>query len=628
VPARAQRRSGRSGLLLAAASVAAVLIPVWSASVPAAGPRAPLAGAGVAGAAYVPDRECAGCHRALAESFAGVGMGRSFHRPTPERRIEALGDEHAFVHEASGRRYSMHADGDGLRFRRARLLPDGGETDVIELPVAWILGSGNKARTYLIANPASELYQLPIAWYTAQQSWGMAPGFDRAHHHGVQRRVTRECLFCHNAYPEPPGGGGDAWDAPDSFPQRLPEGIGCQRCHGPGSEHAARAREGAAAADLRASIVNPARLDPARRDDVCDACHLQPTAAVFGVRRVGRTDYSWRAGERLDEFVAKVDVEEEGIAREERFEINHHPYRLRQSRCFEEAGRALSCLTCHDPHRKVSADRRETHYRAACLGCHRSERATPAAGSWYHDRPDGDCVSCHMPQRRTSDVVQAVMTDHRIALPPADPAALLASRAERDPSIADVFLVGAAAAREQDRLYRLLAVLQAAPHREAAERLERLLVETGESHPEPWTALGVAQLQLGWLEQAEVSFERVLRADPDQWQALRQLAVTRSRRGDRRGAIALLERALERQPDVPELHYNRGVLLMGEDRVEEARSALERAVELRPTLAAGWAYLGIAARRSGDEGGAERAFERALAVDPGNGIVLRERAAR
>ncbi|HVS66474.1 MAG TPA: tetratricopeptide repeat protein [Thermoanaerobaculia bacterium] len=618
----AGRRETRSPAGSAALVFAIGLLP-WSSSV-----ASELA----ATARYVPDRECAGCHAELAQSFAGVGMGRSFVRPRREDLIEPLGVASQFEHAVSGRRYSMRWEGDRLVFRRSRPTTDGAEKDVLELPVDWILGSGNKARTYLFGNEAGELFQLPIAWYPPDGRWGMAPGFDRPDHVGVQRRVLRECMFCHNAYPEEPGEGSDAWDAPDRFPRHLPEGIGCQRCHGPGSEHVRAARSGGSADALRSSIVDPAELSPERRDDVCDACHLQPSVAIFGVRREGRTDNSWRPGERLDDFLAKVDVEEAGVVREERFEINHHPYRLRQSRCFLASGRALSCLTCHDPHRRITAAEDPEHFRAACLGCHQRSRdlgagAASQRDSYHANRPDRDCVSCHMPQRRTSDVVHAVMTDHRIARPPVDPAALVAPRTERDPEIEDLFLTTAAPhERREATLERLLAVLQAVPHAEAAARLEALLLEADATPERPWTVLGVAQLQLGQLDGARRSFERVLSVQPDGWLAHRQLAVTLSRLGDRAGAIERIERAIELEPLVPELHYNRGVLLLAEGRAGDARASLERAVELRPTLAEGWAYLGVIARRRGELEDAERHFARADAIDPGNGIVARERA--
>ncbi|MBW3549201.1 MAG: hypothetical protein KY452_13855, partial [Actinobacteria bacterium] len=76
---------------------------------------------------------------------------------------------------------------------------------LVEQPVDWVLGSGHTSRTYLYATPGGELYQLPLAWYSQDGGhWAMAPGFDRPDHVGLLRPVRRECMFCHNAYPDVP----------------------------------------------------------------------------------------------------------------------------------------------------------------------------------------------------------------------------------------------------------------------------------------------------------------------------------------------------------------------------------------------------------------------------------------
>ncbi len=51
------------------------------------------------------------------------------------------------------------------------------------------------------------------------------------------RRVRRECLFCHNAYPAEARIERPLRRDPFLSGTRLPEGIGCQRCHGPGAAH-------------------------------------------------------------------------------------------------------------------------------------------------------------------------------------------------------------------------------------------------------------------------------------------------------------------------------------------------------------------------------------------------------
>ncbi len=111
--------------------------------------------------------------------------------------------------------------------------------------------------------------------------------------------MRRECMFCHNAYPRV-AAGSDAGGAPQVFPHEMPEDTGCQRCHGPAAEHVEIAETDMGnMARVRMSIVNPGRLPKQLRDDVCDQCHLQPSVALAGVRRFGRGEYSYQAGQSL-----------------------------------------------------------------------------------------------------------------------------------------------------------------------------------------------------------------------------------------------------------------------------------------------------------------------------------------
>lgn len=536
---------------------------------------------------YADDAVCAGCHADRAKTYQHVGMARSFSRPRAGAFIEDF-DASPYFHERSKQYFEMRRRGDALVFRRWQVAADGTPIHLFEQQVDWILGSGNHARTYLYATPGGELYQLPIGWYAATREWRMAPGYDRADHEGVVRRVRHECMFCHNAY------GAIAEDRlsywrPQTFPAALPEGIGCQRCHGPGAKHVqTKSRE---------SIVNPARLGTKLRNDICYECHLQPTVIIAGMRKFGRDIYSFRPGQALDEYAHRIDIDEEGLPRAERFEINHHPYRLEQSRCFTESEGRLSCLTCHDPHRKVSD---AAHYRKACMSCHQTPH-----------RAAEDCTSCHMPKRRPQDVVHAVMTDHFIRRTPGGPE-LLAPRQEREPAI-----TGVASA---DELYDAVALVRATggANEAAARRLEQLLRERKPPVLEPYLDLASALLrQRRWKDLDDLT-TAILAKEPKQelaleWRALARAALTRNTEE----AIRVLS-GLTR----PEAAFNAGVLLAGRGRTEEAIAMYERALAARPNLAAAWVRLGEARRECGDDFGALAAFRRAAAIEPGNARAL------
>ena len=188
---------------------------------------------------YVDDVSCASCHAEVAHSYQHVGMSKSFYRPRADDVIENF-EKLPFRHERSGDVMEMRWRNGRLIFRRWQLDPSGKPINLFEQPVDWILGSGHHARTYLYQTPNGELYQLPLAWYSQTKEWAMAPGYDRRDHEGVLRRARVECLFCHNAYSALPENTRNGYWRNQTFPAQLPEGTGCQRCHGPGADDPSR----------------------------------------------------------------------------------------------------------------------------------------------------------------------------------------------------------------------------------------------------------------------------------------------------------------------------------------------------------------------------------------------------
>src|SRR5438552_1541179 len=70
-----------------------------------------------------------------------------------------------------------------------------------------------------------------------------------------------------------------------------------------------------------------------------------------------------------------------------------------------------------------------SHYNQVCAGCHPSLTNQALTKMAVHNE-GANCVSCHMPRRRTDDAVHVVMTDHLISRrPPAGD--LLAEKSER-----------------------------------------------------------------------------------------------------------------------------------------------------------------------------------------------------
>lgn len=607
---------------------------------PAAGPLSRLGWHVTTGAApgYVDSRTCRTCHLQIWESYQDVGMAKSFFRPDPARNIEDF--EHAsFEHDESGDRYTMRWRDGRLWFHQEQLGDDGRPVFDLDLPVDWILGSGHHSRSYLYRS-GGELYQLPVSWYTDEQRWGMSPGYEKAAHPGVLREVRRECMACHNAFPDVPAGS-DSYALPPTYPEDLPEGTGCQRCHGPGAAHVDLALDPKSSREaIRASVVNPARLAPALRNDVCAQCHLQPSAALSSPRRFGQGDYAYRPGTPLASHIVQIEAEEQALdgkpAAETRFEINHHAYRLRRSRCFlasaarqvggapdttgQGAPAPLECITCHDPHRRVAPSDRVAHFRQACLTCHTetscSRKRAPDAAALAYSPADAadDCVTCHMPKRRPADVVHVVVTDHLIQRRPPD--GLLAMRTERDPVLLDARLLEpeTIASPAEAELYRVVAALRTRPSAAGVDRLAALLSTMPTAPREARLDLALAQMQQHRFPAAEIT----LRGLQSEGARLAQdwLAIAESGQGDTAAAIETLRHAANGPDERAESRYNRGRLLLATQRFEEARAELLRAVELRPNLAAAWQHLGECELRLGHPDGAAIDARHALGLDP------------
>lgn len=341
-------------------------------------------------------------------------------------------------------------------------------------------------------------------------------------------------------------------------------------------------------------------------------CHLQPSVAIPGLRRFGRSDFSFRPGEPLSDYLVQVDVEEEGRTAADRFEINHHPYRLRQSRCFLESGGALSCRTCHDPHRRVSGGESEriSHYRAACLSCH--EQPHPAGSAALQ----GDCASCHMPKRRTEDVVHVVMTDHLIRRAPGGPE-LLAPRTEAEPVLTGIHLLDKQAAPGAlGEVYRATAVVRMASTAEAVDYLARMLETARPAAQEPWLDLAQGLLRRRRFADAERTLSTVLERRPEDPLALEWLALARTGQGKMDEAIDILRRVVASGPGRADAEYNLGRLLAARGRTAEAEEHLARAVAARPNLQVAWHHLGEVRAALGRKEEALSCWRRALEIDP------------
>lgn len=572
---------------------------------------------------YVNPDACASCHRQIYNTYKQTGMGKSFFRPMPSNTIEDYKDKNHYYSALSDTHYAMIVR-DGVYYqRRWQVGLNGVETNVEEMKVDYVLGSGDLARSYLHRTERDTLIELPLGWYSERGGyWALSPGFDSKHPQ-TRRMVSYECTFCHTGYPQlSEQARSQAIDA--VFTGKIAEGIDCQRCHGPGGQHIAVAQSGSPTqAEFRRTIVNPARLEPKRQLEVCMQCHLEPTSGHLPsiIRKFGRDPFSYIPGQPLEDFNRYFDYPE-GKGYDDRFQIVSAAYRLRKSRCFIESQGAMTCLNCHDPHRVLpSGQEAVTFYAAACGKCHQPAlKQKVAAGKHPASQ---DCVSCHMPRRRTEDVVHVVVTDHYIQRKLTD-RNLLAELTEihlpeSDDYHGEVlpYYPAQPPATAENNLYRGVAevVLQNNLARGVAD-LSRQIAQQPPPRAEFYTVLGDAWMSSKEPRKAAAAYTHALERKNTSLVALQGLARAQQQQGDDVLSAKTLDQALHVAPLEPSTWFQYGLLEAQRGRREEALAKLQKALAISPDLPEGYFNVANLLLQTGRPQEAEPLLAKALALDP------------
>jgi tetratricopeptide (TPR) repeat protein len=334
-------------------------------------------------AVYTGAAKCGSCHAEISRAYAQTRHWQTFHHGAEllslPRPASPLADP-----ANSSVTHTFVLDGTKLKVKSDV------EDRIYEVVVDYAFGTKDRYLTMVGRDGDGGARALRLSYFNDPpiSGWGRTAGdvgtvADAQSLRGqvvpLRDGVVR-CLQCHVTNPrefrepEQIGRGPEAADA----------GIGCERCHGPGGNHAA-----AVELDLADhAMVNVGHETGETAMRQCRDCHVVGDATEIMNRR------------------------------EESIWVRSPGLTLTFSRCYTESSGALSCLTCHDPHRV--SERSASHYERKCLGCHTAEGTGTGAGLKSDTKskackvnPTRDCLNCHMP-KVPMPVLHTSLTDHYI----------------------------------------------------------------------------------------------------------------------------------------------------------------------------------------------------------------------
>lgn len=152
---------------------------------------------------------------------------------------------------------------------------------------------------------------------------------------------------------------------------------------------------------------------------------------------------------------------------------------------------------------------------------------------------------------------------------------------------------------------------------EALSLYTKALQTPGHEHDEPvLNALAATYRLAGKLDEAEATGRRVLARSKDNPEAYKTLALVAYDRGQYRLAELLIINARKVTPDDPAISNTLGMIYLKMDDRPRALAQFQKAVSLDDAFAPGHLNLGALALSYRDYAGAEKAFTKALSLEP------------
>lgn len=375
-------------------------------------------------ATYVGGPACTSCHAQETAAWRG-----SHH----DRAMEVASDQTVLGNFANAK-FSLAGTTSTFFRRDGRFFvnTDGPDGKLADFEIKYTFGV-DPLQQYLVEFPGGRLQALSIAWDARPKAAGGQRWFhlyadrklkagDPEHWTGIDQNWNYQCADCHSTnlrkgYDANSGTFRTTW---------TDLNVGCEACHGPGSNHVAWAKkegdwrhfDGAkgltVTLDERRGVtwaIDPATGNAARSKPRESNREIETCARCHGRR--GQFSDAWHAGEPLADAFRAALIEPglyfpDGQMRDEVYNYGS----FLQSRMH---ARGVTCSDCHDPHTlKLRAPA-----NAVCARCHDAARFD-APGHTHHlpGSKGAECAACHMPT--TTYMVVDPRHDHGFRIPRPD----------------------------------------------------------------------------------------------------------------------------------------------------------------------------------------------------------------
>ncbi len=629
--------------------------------------EAPAKPASPAALSFVGTQKCAECHRQ--EYLLWTGSDHQLAMQ-PANAQTVLGDFNNRSFQYNGIT-STFTHRDNKFFTRT----DGPDGQMKEFEISYVFGL-RPLQQYLIRFPDGRYQALSIAWDTRSNEDGGQRWFhmyqqekidhtDVLHWTGLYQNWNHMCADCHST------------DLKKNFDAKTNQfstswfeiNVGCESCHGPGSQHTdwAKLKLGnpenkALPATLKSRrsdwIIDPKTGNAYRKENILQTSSLIDNCAQCHSRRSQISNDYYPGKAFTDAYLPSLLYEPlyyvDGQLKDEVYEYGS----FLQSKMFQQG---VDCSNCHNSHSlKLTAPG-----NAVCAQCHLPAKYDASSHHFHKAGSTGSqCVECHMP--KTFYMVVDGRRDHSMRNPRPDLslklgtpnacntchqdkstkwAAQFAEKwyglSKKPPHYGEIFYAARHYQAGADRELVKIAQDKTMPPIVRASAVREMA-----SHPGIFTLKAIASLiqeenplirlaALGALQsttpEARWRIASGLLKDPRL--AIRteaasllyetpQEGIPPDQRSSFDVAIQEYVKIQEFHADRPESHLNLGNLQIQQRKFSQAESEYKAALKLQPSMIQGYVNLADLYRMMNRENEGEQVLQKALSIEPANPEVL------